>query len=474
MSRQVWSVSELVDGLNSMLRSEFSGLWVEGEVTNVKQSSRGHLYCSLKDEGARIDCVMWTSRARRLRFEVEDGLAVLAQGALVVWGPGGRLQLVLDELEPRGTGALQLAFEQLKAKLASEGLFAQERKRPLPALPQRVGIVTSPSGAAIRDMLKVLQRFHNLRVVLAPARVQGEGAAAELADAVRRLGSSGLVDVLVVGRGGGSLEDLWAFNEEVLARAIAACPVPVVSGVGHQVDVSIADFVADVSATTPTQAAEIVVARLEEQLRRLEQVERSLARDVRRHLELTRARLRGAEGSSGLARLPQRVRLLRTRLDRVTELDAVVRRRLRRSYERLTAAETTLQHTPRRVVAGGHQRVVAAAAAQLRQLMRARLERQAARLAARERELTHLNPRGILERGYSMTTVAETGQPIRDASTLAPGDVIETTFARGQVLSVVGKGDRSRGAQRGRGGAQRQPADGPGEQRTLFGEETNE
>ncbi len=438
MSRRVWSVSELVDGLNAMLRTEFSGLWVEGEVTNVSRSSRGHLYCSLKDDRARIDCVMWARRASRLRFDLEDGLAVLAQGALTVWGPGGRLQIVLDEVEPRGTGALQLAFEQLKSRLAAEGLFAEERKRPLPALPQRVGLVTSPTGAAVRDMLKVLLRVAHLKVVIAPCRVQGDGAAEELADGVRRLGSSGLVDVVIVGRGGGSLEDLWAFNEEVLARAIAQCPVPVISGVGHQVDVSIADFVADVAATTPTQAAEIVAARLEEQQRRLEQAQRSVQRDMLRHLELARARLRGAEGSSGLARLPQRLRLLRSRLDRASQLAPAVRRLVARGHERLAAAESVLQQTPRRVRAGGHRRLVTAAHAQLRQLMRARLQRLDSLLKARERELEHLNPRGVLQRGYSMTTVAGTTSPIRDAAELRSGAVLETTFARGQVRSVVG------------------------------------
>jgi exodeoxyribonuclease VII large subunit len=448
----VWSVSELVDGLNALLRSEFSGLWLEGEVTNASRSGRGHLYCSLKDDRARIDCVMWARRASRLRFELEDGLAVLVQGSLTVWGPGGRLQIVLDEVEPRGTGALQLAFEQLKARLAAEGLFAEDRKRPLPALPQRVGVVTSPTGAAVRDMLKVLLRFDHLHVVLAPARVQGEGAADELAAQVSRLAASGLVDVLIVGRGGGSLEDLWAFNEEVLARAIAACPVPVISGVGHQVDVSIADFVADVRATTPTQAAEMIVSRLEEQLRRLDQAERSVHRDMLRHLELARARLRGAEGSSGLARLPQRLRLLRSRLDRASQLAPAVRRLVARVHERLAAAETSLQQTPRRVAAGGHRRVLAATTAQLRHLMRARLQRSTAVLTARERELEHLSPRGVLKRGYSMTTVAGTAEPIRDAARLRAGEVLETTFARGTVRSVVGQGGAN-GLRRGRGAA---------------------
>ena len=228
--------------------------------------------------------------------------------------------MVVDELEPQGQGALQLAFEQLKKRLEKEGLFDDARKRPLPALPQRVGIVTSAQGAALRDMLKVLLRFPNVHVLVAPAPVQGAGSAQKVADGIRRLGGSGLVDVLIVGRGGGSLEDLWAFNEEPVARAIAACPIPVISGVGHQVDFTIADFVADVRAATPTHAAELVVSRLEEAARRLGEGEDRLARTLARHLSLSRHRLQALEGSSGLARLPQRVRLLAERLARVERL----------------------------------------------------------------------------------------------------------------------------------------------------------
>ena len=235
MSGRTWTVSGLIRAVNEVLEQGFSGVRVEGEVTNLKPSGRGHLYFSLKDEAASLDCVMWASRASRLGFEVEDGLAVVTTGSLTVYPQRGRFQLVVDELEPLGLGALQLAFEQLKRRLDAEGLFALERKRPLPALPSRVGIVTSLSGAALHDMLRVLRRFPNLEVIVAPAAVQGSGAAAEIAGAIGRLSRSGLVDVVIVGRGGGSLEDLWAFNEEPVARAIAASPVPVISGVGHAV-----------------------------------------------------------------------------------------------------------------------------------------------------------------------------------------------------------------------------------------------
>ncbi|NOZ93939.1 MAG: exodeoxyribonuclease VII large subunit, partial [Acidobacteria bacterium] len=327
MSRRVYTVAELIGAVNDLLRQGFSGVWVEGEVTNANPSARGHLYFTLKDETAAVDCVMWASRTRRLKFRVEDGLAALAMGSLTIYPQRGRFQLVVEDLQPQGMGALQLAFEQLKARLEAEGLFAAERKRPLPALPQRVGIVTSPSGAALRDMLKILRRFPNLRVIVAPAAVQGEGAAAEIADAIGRLGRSGLVDLVIVGRGGGSLEDLWAFNEEAVARAIAACPVPVISGVGHQVDFTIADFVADLRAATPTHAAEIVVTHLAEQRRRLDEATRALVRDLRRHLEAARRRLAAMEGSAGLARLPQRLGHLAARLE--------ISRRLRPAMDRI-------------------------------------------------------------------------------------------------------------------------------------------
>jgi exodeoxyribonuclease VII large subunit len=268
---RTWTVSALLREVNTLLGQGFAGLRIEGEVTNVSRSGRGHLYFTLKDADAQLDCAMWSRQATRLRFDLEDGLAVRATGSLTIYERRGRFQMVVDELEPEGLGALQLAFEQLKRRLELEGLFDPQRKRPLPSLPQRIGLVTSATGAAIRDMLAVLGRFPLLDVVVAPVRVQGDGAAVEIARAVDRLGASDLVDVVVVARGGGSLEDLWAFNEEVVARAIAACPVPVVSGVGHEVDFTIADFVADIRAATPTHAAEILVARLEDSAWRLEE-----------------------------------------------------------------------------------------------------------------------------------------------------------------------------------------------------------
>jgi len=458
-AERVWSVSELVGELNRLLGASFSDLRVEGEVTNASSSGRGHLYFTLKDVEASLDCVMWASRAGRLRFELEDGLAVLALGSLVVYPQRGRLQLVVESLQPQGQGALQLAFEQLKRRLAAEGLFAPERKRPLPALPARVGVVTSVTGAALRDMLKVLRRFPHLEVVVADARVQGEGAAAEIATALTRLGSSGLVDLVIVGRGGGSLEDLWAFNEEVVARAVVACPVPVVSAVGHEVDFTISDFVADVRAATPTQAAELVVSRLEEQQRRLEEATKALSRDLRHHLQLARSRLRGFEGSSGLARLPHRLRLVAARLAAAARMPGLLRGLARRSSARLEAAEGALRRFPARVATGAHRRLLQSRSDQAAGLMTARLKAALAALASAERGLRHLGPQAVLERGYSITTVEGSSAPLKDPAAARPGAILSSRLARGALRSVVA-GERVRG---GRGVV--------GEQASLFGDE---
>ncbi len=263
--RRVVTVSELTGSIRGLLESSFGDLWVEGEISNCRLWNTGHLYFTLKDGGAQIKAVMYRSAVRYLKFKAEDGLHVIARGRLGVYEPKGEYQLLCDHLQPHGLGERQLAFEQLKKKLLAEGLFDAARKRALPALPARIGIVTSLDGAALRDIIKVLTRRHpNVRVVIRPTRVQGEGAAAEIADAVRAIGRVPGVGVVIVGRGGGSAEDLWPFNQEPVARAIVACPVPVVTAVGHEIDITIADFVADVRAPTPSAAAEMVMAAHEE------------------------------------------------------------------------------------------------------------------------------------------------------------------------------------------------------------------
>src|SRR5512139_3174971 len=299
-ARKIWTVTELNRAAGELLEEAFPRVWVEGEVSNWKLYPSGHAYFSLKDDGGQVAAVLFRAGSKGLRFDPKDGLAVLALGRVGIYAQRGQFQLIVEELEPRGKGALQLAFEQLREKLGREGLFEAARKRPLPALPRTVGVVTSPTGAVIRDILTVLgRRFANVRVLLNPVRVQGEGAAAEIAAAIAELDSRGDVDVLIVGRGGGSMEDLWAFNEEILARAIAACSVPVISAVGHETDFTIADFVADLRAATPSAGAELAVpdlrelrgqiVRWQEQLR--QQVERSAS--ARRAALMQEARLLG-------------------------------------------------------------------------------------------------------------------------------------------------------------------------------------
>lgn len=318
------TVSQLVHLVRETVRAGLpSTLHVAGEVSNLSRPASGHVYFTLKDADSEVRCVMWRSDATTLRFRPEDGLAVLATGAMDVYEPRGQLQLYVRRLEPRGIGALELAFRQLRDRLAREGLFDQDRKRPLPAFPRTVAVVTSPTGAAIRDVLQTLRRrFPAIRVLVHPARVQGDGAAAEIADAIARLNAQadrlGGVDVLIVGRGGGSLEDLWAFNEEVVARAIFASRIPVVSAVGHEVDFTIADFVADVRAATPTAAAELVVPVLADVLTGIDSHRARLIRAARAVVELARARLSAAERSECFRDPLARIRVRQQAVDEVS------------------------------------------------------------------------------------------------------------------------------------------------------------
>ena len=291
--RRVLTVSELTAAIEDQLEARFGGLWVEGEISNLRVHTSGHVYFTLKDEGAQLRAVLFRSRTRRLRFEPADGLHVLAFGSLDVYPARGEYQLVCEILEPKGLGALQLAFEQLKARLAAEGLFDAARKRPLPALPRRVGLVTSPTGAAVRDFLRVItRRFAGVHVVVYPVRVQGETAAPEIVQALRDLNRLGGFDVLVLARGGGSLEDLWAFNEEIVARAIAESKIPVISAVGHETDVTIADFVADLRAPTPSAAAELVVREKAQLLAQLVSLRERLQRVVWQRVDRLGERVR--------------------------------------------------------------------------------------------------------------------------------------------------------------------------------------
>jgi exodeoxyribonuclease VII large subunit len=437
VNARIWGVGELVREINAALAGAFGEVWVKGELSGVKVASSGHRYFQVKDTEGQLSCAMWAQRADRLRFKLTDGLAVLLRGSLEVYAQRGSLQLIVSEVTPQGIGELQLAFEQLKAKLAAEGLFAPERKRELPTLPQRIGLVTSASGAAVRDVLKVLSRWEHLSVLLVPVRVQGKGAEGEIARAVRYLGRSGKADIVLVVRGGGSLEDLWAFNEEIVARAIAACEVPVVSGVGHEVDFTIADFVADVRAATPTQAAEMVVARLEEQQRRVDTARQGLAALFGRKLDRARLRLHALEGARGLARLPSRLRELDQRLRRLEALPQLLRALVAGRHRRVDGASSRLYHWPVRFGAPRLRELVTVRMSVAGERLRSLLGRRRLGLAALERALGALSQRKVLERGYSITTREGEARPLRDASQVLSGERLVTTLARGQVRSLV-------------------------------------
>jgi exodeoxyribonuclease VII large subunit len=438
-ARRILTVTELSARLRGVVESAFAEVWVEGEISNGRVWNTGHFYFTLKDSGAQIKAVMFRSALRLLRFKPTDGLRVVARGRLSVYEPKGEYQLICEHMEPQGFGPLQLAFEQLKKRLALEGLFDEARKRPLPALPRRIGIVTSIDGAALRDMIRVLRRrYPNAHVVIAASRVQGEGAAGEVARALRQIARVPEVDVVIVGRGGGSLEDLWAFNEEVVARAIAACPIPVISAVGHETDVTIADFVADLRAPTPSAAAELVVGRKDEFHAHLARVDQRMAGAAVGRLRRLESRLHALEARPGFAGLPGR---LAWRGRHVSELAAAMARALRgavsgraRHHERLQRSLSA--HDPRHRLSDIRTGLV---------LRRSRLQAaitrivhdRRSRLGAGAATLDGLSPLAVLGRGYAVCWDAGRTHVVRDAGALNPGDTIRVTLHRGEVKATV-------------------------------------
>lgn len=435
--RTIITVSRLTDLLKDLLEDNFSHVWVEGELSNLSRPASGHLYFTLKDSGAMLRCVMFRSSAKALRFRLEEGQSLVVRGRLSVYEQRGDYQLICEYLEPRGAGALQLAFMQLKERLSAEGLFDEARKRPLPALPQRVGVVTSASGAAIHDILNVLgRRFAALEVVIYPVRVQGEGAAAEIATAINDLNRLQAVDVLIVGRGGGSLEDLWAFNEEQVARAVVRSRIPVISAVGHETDWTICDFAADLRAPTPSAAAELVCASSEELLQRLDALNHRLQQSLQGQLALFRRRLEGlgrALHDPGLllGHLGQRVDDLSERLDNG------LRNLLTRRREQLARREQQLAgHHPAVSIASLRQHLLLLSERAERRVtvMLDHLGRQQGEAAAR---LDALSPLHTLARGYSVAETLVDGAVVRDVGQLAVGQELRLRLARGQALCRV-------------------------------------
>jgi exodeoxyribonuclease VII large subunit len=435
----IYTVSELTADIRAALEMGFSDVRVEGEISNCRVWNTGHLYFTLKDAGAQIRAVMFRSAARLLKFKVQDGQHVIARGRLGVYDAKGEYQIVCESLEPRGLGALQLAFDQLKRRLAAEGLFDQSRKRPLPLLPRKIGLVTSLDGAAVRDVLSVLgRRYPKAHIVIRPARVQGDGAAPDLNRALGAVGRVPGVDVVLLVRGGGSIEDLWAFNEEMVARAIVRCDVPVISGVGHETDVTIADFAADLRCATPSAAAETVVARRDEFVERIDRHLERVRAALDRRLLGARSRVHALESRRGLAAVRASVAM---RGRHVMELGQAVRRamseRVARDGRRIAILGRSLaRHDPRERLARTRGRL-ATLDAQLLAGIQRRQQRTTAHFSASVGRLHSLSPLAVLGRGYAVCWDGARARIIRRAADVSTGDAVRVTLGEGEIACDV-------------------------------------
>ena len=435
--RQILTVSELTGLVRSALEASLPEVWLEGEVSNLRAPASGHLYLTLKDESSQIRAVLFKGAAFRLRFALEDGLHVVARGRVTVYEPRGEYQIILDYVEPKGRGALQVAFEQLKARLDAEGLFDAERKRLLPEWPRAVGVVTSLSGAAVRDVLTVLhRRCPTLRIIIVPVQVQGDGSAEQIAAAIRTLSDSGWVDVMIVGRGGGSLEDLWSFNEEIVVRAIAASRVPVVSAVGHETDVTLADFAADLRAPTPSAAAEAVAPLLAQTVSRLAELTARLQQVMTRRTDEERQRLRLA--MHRMAGVRYRIQEELQRVDAaVFGMTAAVRRAVQAGQDRVQRVERALMAgSPEAKIRHGLA-VVPQLLRRLHRGMRGEIASQAQRVHASLGNLHTLSPLATLARGYSILRRAPSGPAIRTVDDVAVGEDLRAQLINGQLLCTV-------------------------------------
>jgi len=436
--RRIFTVSDLTVRIRDLLSKNFTDIFVQGEISNCRPAASGHIYFTLKDERAQVRCVFFKQQQRGMKFRPEDGVSVMVRGSISVYEARGEYQIYVESLEPVGRGALQLAFEQLKKRLAEEGLFDAGRKKPLPLLPSRIGLITSPTGAAVRDVVRILRRrFPNVHLTLYPVRVQGEGAAAEIVDALRYFSKKRAADVILLVRGGGSLEDLWSFNEEIVAREITASAIPVITGVGHETDFTIADFVADVRASTPSAAAELVVQTRREFDRHIADLRGAAESLVRyRLLELSR-RVHELAGRRGFRRPLDLLRQRRQRADELTSRLALgLRSRLEFSRKRLTAAHLRIARFDFRAKVAalrlrlekrGHD--LGVRAERMLRLKRLRWERLSLQLQER-------SPLKVLERGYAIATDAA-GNVLRDAAQVAVGDNIVVTLRQGKLGAEV-------------------------------------
>jgi exodeoxyribonuclease VII large subunit len=438
LDRRVWTVRDLVAAVCTHIEREYGDTWVEGEISNFRAHDSGHLYFTLKDRSSQLSAVMFRSQARLLRFRPEDGMQIVVRGRVTIYEDRGQLQISAEYLEPKGAGALQIAFEQLKAKLEAEGLFDAARKKAIPALPGRIGVVTSPQAAALRDILNILQRrHHTASVVIYPAQVQGETAAVEVRAGIRHFNQVRNVDVIVVARGGGSAEDLAAFNDEALARAVAASEIPVVSAVGHETDFTIIDFVADLRAPTPSAAAEMVIRsrqEIEEQVRSLQQ---RLEKGLRYHLLMARQSLTELAQHGAFGRMMDLIHRGQQRLDdlgyRLAHAERDALEGCRRRLEILSGA---IRHYDARRILAGMSKELDARTAVIVSATRELLRERRARFEHFLGQLEALSPAAILERGYALV-FDSSGKLLLDAGRVSSGEQISARVARGTVIAIV-------------------------------------
>jgi exodeoxyribonuclease VII large subunit len=440
--RKIWTVTELTSRIRDILAAQFSNIWVEGEVSNYRASQPGHLYFTMKDEKAQVRCVCFRNQAIRLKFRPEDGLKLIVRGSISVYEPRGEYQIYVEHIEPAGLGALQLAFEQLKKRLEAEGLFDTARKKPLPVLPSRIGVVTSPRGAAVRDIIRILRRrFPNVYLTVYPVRVQGDGAAEDIVEALNYFDQKRLVDVILLARGGGSIEDLWAFNEEIVARAIDASTIPIVCGVGHESDFTIADFVADVRASTPSAAAEIVVRSRQEFDRHLKELEHKISQQMRYRLLEWRHRLKELATHMGFRRLEDLLRRRRQQTDELTaRLGTALGTRLERLRRRYTVAGTRIASFDLRMKIRTLGLRLVQRSAELGVRMERLLVAKVQHLERLRLQLEERSPLRVLDRGYAICTDAS-GNVVRAADQVAVGAEVNVQLARGRLGAEVRRRD---------------------------------
>jgi exodeoxyribonuclease VII large subunit len=438
--RRVWTVRDLVAAVRTHIEREYGDTWVEGEISNFRAHDSGHLYFTLKDQSSQLSAVMFRSQAKLLRFRPENGMQVVARGRVTIYEDRGQLQLSAEYLEPKGAGALQIAFEQLKAKLEAEGLFDAARKKSIPSLPRRIGIVTSPQGAALRDILNILQRrHHTANILIFPSQVQGEAAPPEVMAGIRYFNKACNVDVIIVARGGGSAEDLAAFNHEGLARAIVSSETPVISAIGHETDFTIIDFVADLRAPTPSAAAELVIRSRQDIEEQSEELRLRLSRAIRYRLLMGRQALTELAQHGAFARMMDFINQRQQKLDDLTyRLEKCERKLLEQNRRRWEAVAAAVRHYDvRRVLAAIHKEMDSLVAAMIA-ATRNQLLQQKAHLDRVTRQIEALSPLAILDRGYALV-FDSSGKLLKDASMVASGAEILARLSRGTVTATVKK-----------------------------------